>query len=32
LIAFFVIGGALLLKVDTQRGIREAGNTPPAIA
>ncbi|WP_148572409.1 MFS transporter [Nocardioides caldifontis] len=32
LIAFFVIGGALLLKVDTQRGIREAGNTPPSIA
>jgi UMF1 family MFS transporter len=26
LIAFFVIGGALLLRVDTARGIREAGN------
>jgi UMF1 family MFS transporter len=32
LIGFFVIGGLLLLKVDTERGIREAGNTPPAIA
>lgn len=26
LIAFFVLGGALLLRVDTARGIREAGN------
>jgi UMF1 family MFS transporter len=30
LIAFFVIGGALLLKVDTARGIRDAGNEVPA--
>ncbi len=29
LIGFFVIGGALLLKVDTARGIREAGNEVP---
>ena len=31
LIVFFVIGGALLLKVDTARGIREAGNDVPAV-
>lgn len=31
LIIFFVIGAALLLKVDTARGIREAGNTPPSV-
>ena len=31
LIAFFVIGGALLIKVDTERGIREAGNAVPAM-
>ncbi|MGZ5417836.1 MAG: MFS transporter [Nocardioides sp.] len=31
LIAFFVIGGALLLKVDTARGIREAGNEVPSV-
>ena len=31
LIAFFVIGGALLLKVDTVRGIREAGNEVPSV-
>ncbi len=31
LIAFFVIGGALLLKVDTARGIREAGNEAPSV-
>ena len=31
LIAFFVIGGLLLLKVDTERGIREAGNDIPAV-
>jgi UMF1 family MFS transporter len=31
LVVFFVIGGALLLKVDTERGIREAGNLPPAV-
>ena len=32
LIAFFVIGGLLLLKVDTARGIRDAGNVEPAHA
>jgi hypothetical protein len=26
-----VIGGVLLLKVDTERGIREAGNAVPAV-
>jgi UMF1 family MFS transporter len=31
LIVFFVVGGALLLKVDTARGIREAGNEAPAV-
>ena len=31
LIAFFVLGGLLLLKVDTARGIREAGNDQPAV-
>jgi len=31
LILFFVVGGALLLKVDPGRGIREAGNTPPVV-
>jgi UMF1 family MFS transporter len=31
LIAFFVIGGVLLLRVDTARGIREAGNEEPAV-
>lgn len=31
LIAFFVIGGALLLKVDPRRGVREAGNAEPAV-
>ena len=30
LIVFFVVGGALLMKVDTARGIREAGNTVPS--
>ena len=30
LIIFFVIGGLLLLKVDTERGIREAGNGVPS--
>ena len=29
LIAFFVIGAALLLRVDAERGIREAGNEVP---
>jgi len=31
LIAFFVIGGLLLTRVDTERGIREAGNDLPAV-
>ncbi|HSE07958.1 MAG TPA: MFS transporter [Nocardioidaceae bacterium] len=31
LIAFFVLGGALLMRVDTERGIREAGNVPPSV-
>jgi UMF1 family MFS transporter len=31
LIAFFVIGGLLLTRVDTERGIREAGNDVPAV-
>ncbi|TNM39756.1 MFS transporter [Nocardioides albidus] len=31
LIAFFVLGGLLLLRVDTERGIREAGNARPAV-
>jgi len=31
LIFFFVVGGALLLKVDTKRGIRDAGNARPAV-
>ena len=31
LIAFFVVGGALLLRVDTARGIRDAGNDVPAV-
>ncbi len=31
LIGFFVIGGLILLKVDTVRGIREAGNDVPAV-
>ncbi len=31
LIAFFVIGGLLLTRVDTQRGIREAGNRVPSV-
>ncbi|RYB91744.1 MFS transporter [Nocardioides oleivorans] len=31
LIAFFVLGGALLLRVDTARGIRDAGNEVPAV-
>ncbi len=30
LIVFFVLGGLLLLRVDTERGIREAGNTVPS--
>ncbi len=31
LIVFFVLGGVLLLRVDTARGIREAGNDVPAV-
>jgi MFS transporter, UMF1 family len=31
LIVFFVVGGVLLVKVDTERGIREAGNAVPAV-
>ncbi|MCW2799106.1 MAG: transporter [Aeromicrobium sp.] len=31
LIAFFVIGGALLWKLDPDRGIVEAGNKPPSL-
>jgi UMF1 family MFS transporter len=31
LIAFFVIGGLLLTRVDTERGIRDAGNDVPAV-
>jgi UMF1 family MFS transporter len=31
LIVFFVVGGALLLKVDTAKGIRQAGNELPAV-
>ena len=31
LIVFFLVGGALLFKVDTARGIREAGNDAPAV-
>lgn len=31
LVAFFLLGGALLMRVDTQRGIRQAGNDVPAV-
>jgi UMF1 family MFS transporter len=31
LLVFFVVGFALLLRVDVARGIREAGNTAPAV-
>jgi UMF1 family MFS transporter len=31
LVGFFLIGGLLLMRVDTQRGIREAGNDVPAV-
>ncbi len=31
LIIFFVVGGAILTRVDTERGIREAGNAVPAV-
>lgn len=31
LIVFFVLGGLLLMRVDTKRGIREAGNEVPSV-
>ena len=31
LIVFFVVGGALLLRVDTAKGIRQAGNNRPVV-
>jgi UMF1 family MFS transporter len=31
LIVFFLVGGLLLWRVDPERGIREAGNLPPAV-
>jgi len=31
LVVFFALGAALLMRVDTARGIREAGNTVPAV-
>ena len=31
LIIFFVVGGLLLMRVDTERGIREAGNRVPRV-
>ncbi len=31
LVAFFVVGGAVLLKVDTRRGIEQAGNSQPTV-
>ena len=31
LIVFFVLGAGFLLRLDPERGIREAGNTPPAV-
>jgi UMF1 family MFS transporter len=31
LIAFFLVGGLLLTRVDTERGIREAGNDVPSV-
>jgi UMF1 family MFS transporter len=31
LIAFFVLGGLLLMRVDTARGIRDAGNDVPSV-
>jgi MFS transporter, UMF1 family len=31
LIVFFVVGGLILMRVDTERGIREAGNRLPAV-
>jgi UMF1 family MFS transporter len=31
LVVFFVVGGALLFRVDTAKGIRDAGNQAPAV-
>jgi UMF1 family MFS transporter len=31
LVVFFLVGGALLMRVDTERGIRDAGNEVPAV-
>ena len=31
LVVFFVVGGALLFRVDTAKGIRDAGNQTPAV-
>ncbi len=31
LVVFFVVGGALLLRVDTRRGIEQAGNPQPTV-
>ena len=31
LVVFFVVGGALLFRVDTAKGIRDAGNEAPAV-
>lgn len=31
LIVFFIVGGVLLARVNPAQGIREAGNTPPAV-
>jgi MFS transporter, UMF1 family len=31
LVVFFAVGGALLLRVDTAKGIRDAGNQAPAV-
>ena len=31
LIVFFALGGAILMRVDTRRGIEQAGNTVPAV-
>ena len=31
LVVFFLVGGLILLRVDTERGIREAGNERPAV-
>ena len=32
LIVFFVVGGLILMRVDTERGIRDAGNAVPSSA